>query len=193
MRVLKRIIVYLTLACPIIAFSNDINTRKNIEIGRCYMGSCSWSKEISVEKIGESSKGTLFTKLILGGNSQHKGVNYPNFYNSNIKINWNKEPHNVYVFCSKTLPAVMMGDQVDFLDVSFGIPGVLISSLEIYSDTCHRGQIKKDEVIEDALIKKFNYKTNNRAVSRLKCKNCCMMLPKIKCLRSKQLGRTFEA
>jgi len=29
------------------------------------------------------------------------------------------------------------------------------------------------------------------AVSRLKCKNCCMMLLKIKRLRSKQLGRTF--
>ena len=30
------------------------------------------------------------------------------------------------------------------------------------------------------------------AVSRLKCKNCCMMLPKIKCLGGEQLGRTFE-
>ena len=32
----------------------------------------------------------------------------------------------------------------------------------------------------------------SQAVSRLKCKNCSMMLPKIKCIWREQLGRAFE-
>lgn len=75
-----------------------------------------------------------------------------------VKIKWNKSPHNVYIFCSKELPAVFMKSegkfQVDVLDFSQGIPGVYESSANLYRETCHSNS---KNLSDEELAKKFKY------------------------------------
>lgn len=109
------------------------NTADGAQLGRCGMGECSWSRTLSSYAVKEDQRGRLITLTLLGGSSR----------NETSRITWNDQPHSVYVFCSTTLPAVMMktgdGWQVDVLDFIDGVPGVLTSAASIYGDACHPG------------------------------------------------------
>lgn len=56
-------------------------------------------------------------------------------------IAWDHVPHDVYVYCSLTLPSVMLKTedswQVDVLDFIEGVPDALQSSQSLYKKTCH--------------------------------------------------------
>lgn len=110
--------------------------------GRCHMGSCSWSRELSRSTVGKSAKGTLIELTLQGGESIHEDGDY----DDQAPIKWNRSPHRVHVFCSRTLPLVMQqfeegGLQTDFLDIrpDSSPPGVLDGSLSLYMQTCHPG------------------------------------------------------
>jgi hypothetical protein len=126
-------------------FPTEVKTPDAIpEIGNCHMGECSWSKIEVYAAAGKSSLGSLFRLELLGGVSEHESVDeYPTSYSPAIKIKWDEHPHTVYVFCSERLPAVLMKTdgttQVDVLDFTdpTGVPDVLTSSANLYSQTCH--------------------------------------------------------
>lgn len=110
-------------------------------IGRCHMGECSWSRELSQAILKENASGTLVKITLLGGSSSHPDDDYPAGFGPKVPISWARKPHDVFVFCSLHLPAVMMAVdgawQTDVLDFNGGIPGVLESSAALYSRTCH--------------------------------------------------------
>lgn len=125
--------------------SPDVNIPNSVpEIGNCHMGECSWSKLEKFAAAGKSPLGSLFRLELLGGVSEHDSVeDYPTSFSSALQMQWNERPHTVYVFCSQQLPAVLFetdGEtQVDVLDFTdpTGLPNVLISSANLYSQTCH--------------------------------------------------------
>jgi hypothetical protein len=96
--------------------------------------------------------GTLVRLSLLGGTSNNSDGDP-----AQARIRWNVRPHDVFVFCSKRLPAVMMrmdaapapagaGEdrsfpsyQVDVLDFVNGIPGALESSANLFARTCYPG------------------------------------------------------
>jgi hypothetical protein len=126
-------------------FPTDVKTPDAIpEIGNCHMGECSWSKTEEFAAAGKSPLGSLFRLELLGGVSEHESVDeYPTSYSPAINIKWDEQSHTVYVFCSERLPAVLMKTdgttQIDILDFTdpTGLPDVLTSSANLYSQTCH--------------------------------------------------------
>jgi hypothetical protein len=121
-------------------------------LGRCHMDSCSWSKTLSKKEIASDERGKLILLQLLGGSS-------PNDDNQNKpKITWNKSSHEVYIFCSTRLPAVMMESggelQVDVLDFWEGIPDIYESSANLYRETCHPGS---ESISDEDLAKRYRY------------------------------------
>lgn len=119
-------------------------------LGRCHMDSCSWSKTLGKEEITSDDRGKLIKLKLLGGESPND--------DKKPKIKWNKDPHEVYIFCSTRLPAVIMASggklQVDVLDFWGGIPGVYESDASLYRETCHSGSANMSD---EELARKFKY------------------------------------
>lgn len=117
-------------------------------LGRCYMDECNWSIEKSRSSIRKSANGELFKLTLLGGASSHPDGDY----DATRPIVWNKNSHVVYVFCSKKLPAAIMGTQVDVFNFPDIVPGALESGGRIYKNVCHASHLPDDE-----FAKKFGY------------------------------------
>jgi hypothetical protein len=125
---------------------------KNVKpgLGRCHEDLCSWSITKSRTVVKQDALGTLIRLSVLGGTSKNTDGDY-----EKARIRWNSKPHEIYVFCSKRLPAVIMKMnlppeaikaaggykfppyQVDVLDFVNGIPGNLESSANIFVRTCY--------------------------------------------------------
>ena len=60
------------------------------------------------------------------------------------RISWNRQPHQVFIFCSRQLPATILPDegrlQVDILDFVGGPSPPMESSAALYVRTCHPGE-----------------------------------------------------
>jgi hypothetical protein len=104
------------------------------ELNSCEGGQCSWSITRSRVLVRQEGAGRLYRLTLLGG-SAREGSN---------RIRWNRGPHDVFVFCSPLLPAVILEDsghwQVDVLDFVAGPPPVLESSASLYVRACHPGE-----------------------------------------------------
>lgn len=123
------------------------------DMGRCHGDHCSWSLTRSRTIVRKNLAGTLIRLTLLGGTSK----NNTDGDAKAAHIRWNAKPHEVYVFCSKRLPAVIMKNdispafvktsgghrfpsyQVDVLDFVNGIPGDLESSANLFVRTCYPG------------------------------------------------------
>lgn len=111
-------------------------------LGNCHMGSCSYSREIRRAIMRETPAGRLFRVTLLGGEQGEAGDDGPS---EDAPIVWNREPHDIFVFCSTRLPAVMMRLpgrrtlQTDLLDLGGpeAITTILVSSANIYMEICH--------------------------------------------------------
>jgi hypothetical protein len=59
-------------------------------------------------------------------------------------VRWDSRPHDVFIFCSPRLPAVILPDQghlqVDVLDFVAGPPPYMETSAGLYVATCHPGE-----------------------------------------------------
>jgi hypothetical protein len=121
-------------AALLIALSS-VAAASEAQIGRCHQDVCSWRKQLSRELIGSSTGGALFRVTYLGGSGPDGG--------RRTAITWNRKPHDVFVFCSKKLPAVMLNDggslQVDALELSpsGSVPPVQYSAASVYLAVCH--------------------------------------------------------
>lgn len=130
------------------------------QIGRCHMGGCSWSSVLD-KKIVEKRKGAVLIRLeLIGGYSQHDNVeDYPSRYSSDVSIEWNTKSHTVFVACDVKRPLVVIGNQIDLLDLH-DVPGVLEGAATLWVQTCYnstdgnwikvreRARIPKPEVLE---------------------------------------------
>lgn len=122
----------------------EINTKVNEISESCYHDPCSVGKSISTKIVRESNDEITLNVKLLGGSKDWDSK----------KIIWNDEPHELTVTCSKRKPRISFGDQTDILTLNneMGVPGVLISSAELYFNYCHSSKLPIDE----ATIK-FNY------------------------------------
>lgn len=115
-------------------------------LGNCHMGECSWSREFKRDTLRTDKRGSLIRVSLLGGSSTTE----------NSKVSWESSPHDVFVFCSTSLPAVMLqtdtGWQVDTLDLVNGVPDVLNTSAAIYSEVCH-----SQEMIDASAAERLGY------------------------------------
>jgi hypothetical protein len=100
--------------------------------GYCHAAAgCSWFREAGREIVKQYARGRLIRVSLLGGFSTDEDA----------AVEWNKRRHDVFVFCSTKLPAVMVdtpnGWQVDTLDFVNDVPGQLMASALIYASVCH--------------------------------------------------------
>ncbi len=109
------------------------------QLGYCHGGGCSWSREAERVVVKQDARGRLIRLTLLGGFSD----------DADATVQWNARTHDVYVFCSIRLPAVILhtenGWQVDAIDFVAGVPGVLMSSAAIYARTCHGREFLEPE------------------------------------------------
>lgn len=104
------------------------------ELNSCHGGACSWSITRSSTLVRQDASGILYRLSLLGGSAREESS----------RIRWNRQPHELFIFCSRLLPAVILPVQghlqVDVLDFVAGPPPVLESSASLYVRTCHPGE-----------------------------------------------------
>ena len=104
------------------------------QLNSCHGGDCSWSITRSRALVRQDASGILYRLTLLGGSARE----------GSSRIRWNRQPHEVFIFCSPRLPAVILPDQghlqVDILDFVAGPPSDLESSFSLYVRTCHPGE-----------------------------------------------------
>ena len=111
-------------------------------LGNCNMDVCSYSRLVRRETLRETPAGRLVKATLLGGAQGDPSDAGPS---EDAPIVWNRAPHDIFVFCSTRLPAVMMRVagrrtlQTDLLDLGGpeAITDLLISSANLYMDICH--------------------------------------------------------
>jgi hypothetical protein len=132
------------------------------EIGRCHMDECSWSIIESRTPVRSDAAGSLYLLSVLGGTSTHPGGDYPDD-SRHVRIVWNAAPHEVFVFCSRRLPAVILPDrgrlQVDALDFVTGPFGYQEGSASLYVRICHPG----DDWASNGFAARFGYQAREEA------------------------------
>ena len=104
------------------------------ELNSCSGGQCSWSVTRSRAIVRQDAARILYRLSLLGGSARE----------GSSRIRWNRQPHELFIFCSPSLPAVILPDQgrlqVDILDFVAGPPPYMESSAELYVRTCHPGE-----------------------------------------------------
>ena len=120
------------------------------EIGRCHMGTCSWSITKAQTVIRASADGRLIRLSLLGGEfpmDEMVAMDLHRSLNREPHITWDKQPHTVYIFCSTRLPTVLIPIGPDdahptgslyavALDFTKFVPGAQESSANLYARTC---------------------------------------------------------
>jgi hypothetical protein len=109
---------------------NFLGLKRGSVFTSCYHNPCSISKIISFRKISESANKYSRIKIrLLGGEKP---------WNS-TRTKWNSRPHTVIVNCSIQHPFIYTSGQTTLIPLGSetGIPGVLVSSAELYLFACH--------------------------------------------------------
>lgn len=105
------------------------------QMGRCHDDECAWFRTESRSVVRREASGILYRLSVLGGTAPDE---------ENAQVRWARAPHEVFVFCSRRLPAVILPDngvlQVDVLDFVTGPTGPYESSANLYVDICHPGE-----------------------------------------------------
>ena len=150
-------------------FMTSVAHAQTTRMGRCHMGECVWTREISRDFIGTSPRGYLVKLELLRGTS----TNPRGGPASKRPVKWEKTPGETHIFCSKSLPAVMFtldGEfSVHLLDL-FGrgsIPGYQESSLALYMAVCHNVNVHQKYEDPKVYVERFKYegdRTRYRAV-----------------------------
>jgi len=95
----------------------------------CYHEPCSVAKIESYRVLNKGYSETKLEVTLLGGSRNWKEK----------KVSWNRAPHKVIVNCSYTRPTIQSGSQKTLIPLNdeWGVPGVLMSSAELYLYACH--------------------------------------------------------
>lgn len=128
-------------------------------MGRCHMGECGWTREVMRDFVGTSARGYLVRLEILRGTS----TNARGDSAQKRPIKWEKKPETTFVFCSKSLPAVMftLDDEVNthLLDLhpKGSIPGYQEASLALYMTVCHNINVHAKNEDAQVYVQRFRY------------------------------------
>ena len=106
-----------------------------INLGRCHMGSCSWSQSQSTKILSNTKTEMMLEATILGGTSPFDPEE--DHSPSDRNIIWNKKPHKVVVYCSHTWPRTSLDKEISSFNFKEGIPGFLESDASLYFEYCH--------------------------------------------------------
>ena len=121
------------------------------EFNSCHGGDCSWSITRSRTVVRQDARGILYRLTLLGGSARE----------GSRRIRWNSAPHELFIFCSRLLPATILPDrghlQVDVLDFVTGPMPDLESSASLYVRTCHPGE----DWAADGFAARHGYRTQD--------------------------------
>lgn len=95
----------------------------------CYHEPCSVAQIQSYRVLNKGYAETKLEVTLLGGSRNWEAK----------EVSWNKTPHKVIVHCSYTQPTIQFGSQKTLIPLNdeWGVPGILMSSAELYLYACH--------------------------------------------------------
>jgi hypothetical protein len=131
----------------------DFNSpTQRINEGNCHMGECGWTTTLSLETI-EERNGTQLKKMrFVYGSTPDDGSS------KKKRILWNDDISEVYVLCSKRLPAVLLEQdgsiQTDVLDFT-EISGASAGAAALYVEACHG--LNNLAYMSDSFVKRYGY------------------------------------
>lgn len=149
----------MTLAAASVIAASSAAVAQTQRMGRCHMGECGWTREISRDFVGASARGYLVRLDLLRGTSTNPGGGSA----QKRPIKWEKKPGNTFVFCSKTLPAVMFSLDGELtthlLDLypKGSIPGYQEASLALYMGVCHNVDVHARHEDSKVYIERYGY------------------------------------
>ncbi len=114
----------------------------NTWLASCGRLLCSWKALQERTVVRSGPEGILYRLSLLPGVSSHPGGDYPDRA-QDARIAWESAPQEVFVFCSRRLPAVIYRQEeflaVDVLDFVEGPRRSDYASANHYSRICHGG------------------------------------------------------
>ena len=122
----------------------------NIVMGRCHMDSCWWWKVASMETVRTRATGRL-VKVLARTTSEEFSSDYVDQHgypgNPQSVATWDVRPLEIYLYCSKTLPAVIEYDK-DQRKYRVAIPfdndgfpwGATEGAANLYDHACNQGR-----------------------------------------------------
>jgi len=115
-------------AQPAVKFDHT-GIQKGAYTETCYHNPCSVARVQSFKQLKQTHTQSNIELTLIGGSKAWESQ----------KIDWNKQPHKVQVFCSITHPMVQVGRQKTLLPINdgFGVPGALMVDAELYLQACH--------------------------------------------------------
>jgi hypothetical protein len=132
-----------------------IGPKDQITQGLCQMGECPWSRILNVQAVRKSGGSELRKVALLGGSATDAG----DAQSKLADVEWNSEPHSLYVLCSRKLPTVALKDsgewQVDVLDFSM-VSGAQTGAAELYVQICHG--LKADAWADEGFMSRYGYR-----------------------------------
>ncbi|MDP2355206.1 MAG: hypothetical protein Q8M31_03995 [Beijerinckiaceae bacterium] len=137
----------------------SVTAAQTQRMGRCHMGECGWTREVLRDFVGASTRGYLVRLEIVRGTS----TNPRSGSAQKRPIKWEKKPESTFVFCSKSLPAVMFTLDGEFnthlLDLypKGAIPGYQEASLAIYMAVCHNVDVHAKYEDPSVYVERFKY------------------------------------
>ncbi len=122
----------------------------NIVRGRCHMDSCWWWKVASMETVRAEATGRL-VKVLARTTSEEFSSDFVDQHgypgNPQSTATWDVRPLEIYLFCSKTLPAVIEYDKYQRkyrVAIPFdneGVPwGATEGAANLYDHACNQGR-----------------------------------------------------
>ncbi|HEX8217057.1 MAG TPA: hypothetical protein VF577_06300 [Allosphingosinicella sp.] len=109
--------------------------------GRCHMGECEWFAELERETVRRSRATRLVRlRLIAGRSSVREGEDYSESWGSSARVEWQAEPYDSWIFCSRDTPAVVsrVGNGYVADPLSGPVPAPLQTAARLYIHACGR-------------------------------------------------------
>lgn len=156
-RLARNLIIAAALLAPSAALA------QTQRMGRCHMGECGWTREYVRDFVGTSPRGFLVRLTVQRGTSTHPRGGPAR----NRPIKWNKEREDAWIFCSKSLPAMMFtldGElNVHLLDLypTGRIPGYQEASLALYMSVCHNVDVHRRYEDPQVYVERFKYEAES--------------------------------
>lgn len=153
LKIYKSLVIGAFMLLPGLAFA------QTERLGRCHMGECGWTREVSRDLAGTSPRGYLLRLEIVRGVS----VNKTGASAQRRPIKWNREAENTWVFCSKTLPTVMFtldGEmQTHLLDLypEGRLAGYQEAGFALYMAACHNIDVHRKYEDPSVYVQRFRY------------------------------------
>lgn len=115
-------------AQPAVKFDHT-GIQKGAYAETCYHNPCSVAKVQSFKQLKKTETQSNIELSLIGGSKAWDSK----------KIDWNKQPHKVQIYCSITHPIVQIDRQKTLIPINtgFGVPGRLMVDAELYLQACH--------------------------------------------------------